>query len=422
MVDPTILAIGAVTFLLVLVLILRNGAKEEPQKPSKKDKKQKQLQAKQQKPKKGRTALKKNERGGIPSEWQVVVDSAARDASEVLEFLKGKDPNEIAKQQGAATKPVSKKKGSNKKTKDEVQSSEDSATDDGSFEGFEEVKKKAPAEKKKKKKEKKQEEAKEHSKPYFKLLNPDGTPMKDEKPKRGEKKSRKSDGDAPQAEGPQKEGEKREKKSKSDGEKREPRERKEGEAERKREPKPPREPREPREPKPPREPREPRAPREPRDDRRPVTSPPNVAHGEQADIDEILNTITMDYNQKPKKQPTPASTTPRESTVFSKIERKLVKKILGYLSVRDLLAVSAVNHHLYATAHVDELWRSLCLRDLAIKHKDHKHRFFRLLYIEEYRKKGRKTKKDDATIPQGEEKDTKVKKNEQASKEVVVEE
>lgn len=409
MVDPTILAIGAVTFLVVLILILRNGAKEEPKKPSKQDKKQKQLQAKQQKPKKGRSALKKSERAGIPSEWQVVVDSAAKDASEVLEFLKGKDPNEIAKQQGTATKTPTKKKGSNKKNKAEVHSSEDSATDDGSYEGFEEVKKKAPTEKKKKKKEKekKQDEAKEHSKPYFKPLNPDGTPVKDEKGGKRERKARKSEGgDAPQPEGQQKEGEKREKRVKAEGEKREPRERKEGEgSEKKREPRPPREPRE---------------PKEPREERRPVTSAPNVKQEEQAGIDEILNTITQDFNHKDKPKKNPSV---RQPTVFSKIERTLVKRILGFLSARDLVALSAVNHHFLAAARNNSLWQDLCTRDFGLKANNFRQGGFRNLYRVEYvkRKPARKTKKDDATAPQGEEKDTKGKKNEQASKEVVQE-
>jgi hypothetical protein len=387
MVDPTFLAIGAVTFLVVLILILRNGAKEEPKKPSKKDKKQKQLQAKQQKPKKGRNALKKSERAGIPSEWHVVGDSAAKDASEVLEFLKGKDPNEIAKQQQVATKTPTKKKGSNKKTKDEVQSSEDSATDDGSYEGFEEVKKKVPATDKKKKKkeerkEKKQEGSKDNSKPYFKAEE-----KKDEKGKR-ERKPRKSEGEGP--EGLQKDGERRER--------REPRERKEGEGERKREPRPPKEPREPR-----------------AEPLRPVTSAPNVKYEEQAGIDEILNTITQDY--KPKKQ-----SAARQPSIFSKIERRVVKKILGYLTARDLVSLSTVNHHFLAAARNDELWKRLCVKDFGINEKDHRRGGFRSLYRSEFLgKKTHKPKKDGAAIPRGEEKDTKGKKNEQASKEVVKE-
>jgi len=396
MVDPTFLAIGAVTFLVVLILILRNGAKEEPKKPSKKDKKQQQLQAKQVKPKKGRSALKKNERAGLPSEWHVVGDSAAKDASEVLEFLKGKDPNEIAKQQGVATKAPTKKKGSNKKAKDEVHSSEDSATDDGSYEGFEEVKKKAPTDKKKKKKEKK-EETKEHvSKPYFRLLNPDGTPVKDEKSKR-EKKPRKSEGDVPQAEGPQKEGEKREKRPKPDGEKREPRERKEGEPEKNRD----------------RPPREPREPREPKEQRRPVTSAPNVLQEEQKGLDEILSAITLDFQQKPapkkttpppkkttpppkKTTPPPKKSTPRETSIFSKLDRTTILKILAFLSLRDVCAVACVNLQLRSATRA-------------------------YLPYKELVKKKRKTKPGDATAPQGEEKDAKGKKNEQASKEVVQE-
>jgi len=406
MVDPTFLAIGAVTFLVVLILILRNGAKEEPKKASKKgDKKQSQkpVQTKQQqKPKKGRSALKKGERTGIPSEWQVVVDSAAKDASEVLEFLKGKDPTEIAKQQAVSTKQPPKKKASTKKTKDEVQSSEDSATDDGSHEGFEQVKKRAPADKKKKKKEKKQEETKnESSKPYFRPLNADGTPVKDEKPKKGERKPREpririeGDSEAPQAEGKPKEGDKRERKPRSDGEQ-QSRERKEGgDNDRNREP------------------REPRPPREPREERRPVTSAPNVKHEEISSLDELLGAITKDY--KPKIKST------RIDSKFSRFERKDLLKILGLLAARDLVALSAVNHHFLFLARNEDLWKVLCTKDFGIKDKQ-THKTFRLAYRAEYlRRKGRKTKKDDATAPRGEEKDSKAKKNEQLSKEVVQE-
>jgi len=398
MVDQAFLAIGAVTFLVVLILILRNGANQEPQKLSKKDKqKQKPVQPKVQKPKKGRSALKKNERSGIVSEWQVVQDSAAKDAHEVLEFLKGKDPSEIAKQQAAAAKQPTKKKG--KKTKDEAQSSEDSATDDGSLEGFEKVKKreKTPADdKKKKKKEKKQEEAKDkdQSKPYFRLLNPDGTPVKDEKAaKKGQRKGnevRINSGDEAQGEKKARpEGEKREKKPRLDGEKREPRERKEGEPERK--------------------PREPRPPREPKEERRPITSPPNVKY-EEADLNDILNNITKDYKPKAKAVRVPSE--------FSRIERKIILKILGKLEARDLVALSGVNHHFLAVSRFDALWKSLLLRDFGLKDQG-KHKNFRATYRAEFNRKrsaSRRGKKDEAAVPQGEEKDTKGKK-ERASKE-----
>jgi len=408
MVDPTFLVIGAATFFIVLILILRSGAKEEPLKPtlSKKDKqKQKQQLAKQQKPKKGvRGALKKNERSGIASEWQVV-DSASKDATEVLEFLKGKDPNELAKQQAGGTKQGAKKKG--KKAKEEVQSSEDSATDDGSLEGFEQVKKKAPADKKKKKKEKKQEEVKEAvPKPYFRLLNPDGTPIKDEKPKKGERKGRgdgerrepripREGGDA-EGQGERKgrpEGEKRERRPRPEGEQREPRERKDGEEERK--------------------PREPRPPKEPREVRRPITSPPNVKY-EEADLNDILNSITQDY--KPK--------TSRASSIFSKIERTILVKILSKLEARDLVALSRVNHHLMILARKDSLWKDLLFRDFGVKDFV-KYKTPRAAYKVEHKKKYNKGgKKDETAVPQGEEKDAKAKnqKKAQGSKEEVAQE
>jgi len=380
----------------VLILILRNGANQQPQKLSKKDKqKQKQLQPKVQKPKKGRTALKKNERSGLVSEWQVVQDTTAKDAHEVLEFLKGKDVNEIAKQQAAAAKQPGKKKG--KKTKDEAQSSEDSATDDAPLEGFEKVKKreKTPADdKKKKKKEKKQEEAKDkdQAKPYFRPLNADGTPVKDEKAaKKGQRKpyeGRINSGDEAQGERKVRpDGEKREKKPRPEGEKREPRERKEGEPERK--------------------PREPRPPREPKEERRPITSPPNVKY-EEADLNDILNNITKDY--KPKAARVPSD--------FSRIERKIVLKILRKLEARDLVALSRVNRHFLAISRYDPLWKTVLFRDFGLKDQLPR-KNFRGTYRAVFGNKenaSRKGKKDEAAVPQGEEKDTKGK-NEQSSKE-----
>jgi len=403
MVEPTVLAIGAVAFLLVLILILRNAASEEPiQKGAKKDKqKLKQLQSKQQKPKKGRSALKKNERAGITSEWQVVGDSSARDAHEMLEFLKGKDPNEIAKQQAASTKQPTKKKG--KKAKEEVQSSEDSATDDGGvLEGFEEVKKKEKAptnDKKKKKKEKKPEEIKDQSKPYFRLLNPDGTPVKDEKQQKG-RKGRINSGDEAQGERkprePRPEGEKRERKPKPEGEKREPRERKEGD--------------EPRE----RKPREPRPPREPREERRPVTSPPNVTSYVEADLNELLNAITKDY--KPKKKEI------RFDSQFSPIPRHLILRILGKLEARDLVALSRVNHYFKGVSRNDSLWKTLCLRDFGLKEKDQTKKISWRTYKNEFSKKrNRRSKKEEAAVPQGEEKDTKGKQKPSKEEEVTPE-
>jgi len=401
MVDPTFLAIGAVAFFVVLIIILRSSVKEEPQKPSKKDR-QKQKQAQQPKDKKvkkgARGALKKNERSAIVSEWQVLPDSAAKDASEVLEFLKGKDPSELAKQQtGATSKQAAKKKG--KKAKEEVQSSDDSASEDVPLEGFEQVKKKTGTDnKKKKKKEKKEEEVKQAPapKPYFRPLNPDGTPVKEEKPKKGERKPRiQREGDA-EGQGerkPRAEGERRERKPRPEGEQRE---RMEGDNERK--------------------PREPRPPREPREPRRPITSPPNVKY-EEANIDDILNAITQDFKaNKPKHN--------RHPSLFSKIERSIVLKICAKLEARDLGRLSRVNHYFMNVTRKDSLWKDLLARDFGIREFG-KHKSFRKAYIVEYNKKhGRKGKKDEAAVPQGEEKDNKGKNNKkgQSTKEEVAQE
>lgn len=406
MVDPTFLAIGAVVFFVVLIIILRSSAKEEPQKPSKKDRqKQKQTQQpKDKKVKKGsRGALKKNERSGIVSEWQVLPDSTSKDASEVLEFLKGKDPAELARQQtGTTSKQASKKKG--KKAKEEAQSSDDSASEDVSLEGFEQVKKKPVGDKKNKnKKDKKQDEVKQAPapKPYFRPLNPDGTPVKEEKPKKGERKPRiQREGDI-EGQGerkPRPEGEKRERKPRPEGEQRE---RKEGDNERK-----------------PREPRPPREPREQKEPRRPITSPPNVKY-EEANLDDLLNAITQDYKAekaKPKVN--------RHPSPFSKIERSIVLKICAKLGARDLARLSRVNHYFMNVTRKDSLWKDLLARDFGIREFG-KHRSFRKAYVAEYNKKhGRKGKKDEAAVPQGEEKDNKGKNNKkaQSSKEEVAQE
>jgi len=94
-----------------------------------------------------------------------------------------------------------------------------------------------------------------------------------------------------------------------------------------------------------------------------------------------------------------------------------VKRILSSLAARDLVAVSAVNHHLSAASRNDDLWRRLCFRDFGVKDKDFKNKTFKAVYKAEHqKKKPRKTKKDDATAPQGEEKDTKGKQEEKDTK------
>jgi len=389
MVDSTFLAIGAAVFVAILIFILRNNAKEEPQKPSRRDR-QKQ-QPKQQplpKEKKPKKAPRKGTKNATPSEWDVV-DNAKEDAKEMLEFLKGKDPSELAKANKASAPKqaaVNKKKQA-KKAKEEASSSDDSASEGVTQDGFEQVKKKVVTDKKKTKKDKKVDEGKQAptpvAKPYFRALNPDGTPVKEEKPQKGERRPRR-EGDAPfQGERkPRVEGEIRERKPRPEGEQRE---RKEGDNDKPREPRPPRE------------------PREPKEARRPITSPPNVKY-EEADMDDILDSITQVYKPKPK--------IARVSSVFSKFERDLVLKICAKLEARDLARLSRVNHYFLGVARKESLWRELLVRDFALK-DTFKLKSCRQAYKAEYKKKHKKPKAD-AAVPQGEQKDTKPKNTKKA--------
>jgi len=372
MVEPTFLAISAVVFFIILVLILRNGASEE-KKPSKKDRKSKPVPQKI-KQKKPRTSLKKSDRPVEPTEWEV--EGAGRDAQDVLEFLKGKDPSELAKQHGQGTKQ-GKKKG--KKAKEEALESDESGGDSvASDEGFEEVKKKVVIDKKKKKKEpkKKVEEPanKDKSKkPYFKPLKPEeGGPEVKEEQRKGKRERRipvegAEEGAAERRGRP--EGERGERKPRPEGERRERKPRPEGELE--------------------------------RPIRRPVTSPPNVKY-EEADLNDILNSITQDYQSKPQARRIPS--------VFSKIPRTVVVKIISKLEARDLISLSEVNHYFVGVARKNSFWKDLYSRDFGLKDTG-KERNFRAAYRAEYKKRKnmRKSKEQGVGAPQGEEKDTKPK-------------
>jgi len=369
MVEPTFLAISAVVFFLILVLILRSGASGE-HKPPKKDRKSKPVPQKI-KQKKPRTSLKKGDRPVEPTEWEV--EGAGRDAQDVLEFLKGKDPNELAKQHGQGTKQGKKKA---KKAREEALESDESGGDSvASDEGFEEVKKKVVIDKKKKKKDnkKKVEEPKEKAKkPYFKPLKPEeGGPEVKEEQRKGKRERRSpvegaEEGAAERRGRP--EGEKRERKPRPEGERRERKPRLEGECE--------------------------------RSTRRPIiTSPPNVKY-EEADLNDILNSITQDFQSKPQARRIPS--------VFSKIPRSVVVKIISKLGVRDLISLSEVNHYFMGIARNNSFWKDLYLRDFGLRDPGAKN--LRHAYITEYKKrKIRKSKEEGAGAPQGEEKDTKPK-------------
>jgi len=115
---------------------------------------------------------------------------------------------------------------------------------------------------------------------------------------------------------------------------------------------------------------------------------------EQADLDDILNSITQDF--KPVR---------RVSTVFSRIPRQLIVKILDKLGARDLAALSAVNRYFKNAARKEKLWKDLLLRDFGTRDTGND-RSFRNAYQVEYKKrKNPRKNKDESAAPQGEERD-----------------
>jgi len=398
MVEPTFLVGLAVVFLFILVIILRSSSSDSVEK---KEKIKKQPAVKEKKQNKGpkRNSLKKDKRPAEVKEW-TGIDTAARDAQEMLEFLKGKDPAELAKHQNNQTKQQDKKKLQGKKAKsEESQSSEDSANEVVNEEGFSVItnkKPKSPNEKKKKPKkdgEKKEKGDKKNQSKVFYKDDADKTEQKNENKKNRSQRKPRSEGenaDAGTERRKKPEGEeqpKRERKERSDGEKRERKERPEGERrERKRERS---------------EGEEGERPKRQQQQRKaPPTVPPNVKY-EQADLDDILNSITQDYKPKPKVH--------RVASVFSKIPRNIILTIFSKLEARNLLALSEVNHYFIVITRTDFLWKDLLLEDFAVRDLG-KYRNFRAAYRGEYKKRKLAAKKKKAQevkdIPQDDAKDT----------------
>jgi hypothetical protein len=377
MVEPTFLVFLAVAFLLGLVLILRSTP--APDNDKKKDKEKKPRGTPKKAPNKGpqKNSLKKDKRPVEVKEW-TGVDSPARDAQEMLEFLKGKDPVELAKQHNQGKPGKKKQQQQAKKPKAEDSASEDSASDIAAEDGFLVISKKTVEKKKKQKKDDKKTEDKEGSKaskkkkPFFKpapLAEGEAPPEEEKKPKRerkpfGDKVSSEGESRRERPEGERKERPEGERKERPEGERRE---RPEGEKRERRE----------------------RPDGERRPQRKPLpTVAPNVKY-EEADLTDILDSITQDY--KPKLQVN------RISTIFSKIPRKIVLSILSKLEVYDLVALSSVNHYFSGVARNESLWRDIVLRDFGIRETG-KFRNFRAAYKAEYKKRkaAKKQKKDSA--------------------------
>jgi len=296
------------------------------------------------------------------AEW-VGVDTAAKDAQDMLEFLKGKDPKEISKALKAQQAPVKKAKApvqapvqQNKKGKNQKQEvqSEDSSSDVDQ-DGFAVIQKKAPKQKKDKKKNNKEEEPKKNQersprvKSFFKGEEEE---KKKERAARAQEKKERP------------EGEKRERKE------RPPREKKaEGEENPQSEQsdRPPREKRE----------RKERPEGEQKEKEKRVIVAPSVPKHETADIDDILASFTKDFKSKQ-----------RESSLFSKIPRNIVvDKILPYLNAKELLYLSRVNQYFKSATKKESLWKALYVKEFGSENIAGIRSFKR-----EYRK--RKTGKD----------------------------
>jgi len=234
-----------------------------------------------------------------------------------------------------------------------------------SDEGFEEVKKNEPKKKKNdKKKEKKVEDQKEKAKkPFFKPLRPEEGGPPAEEQRKGRRERKPANEGAQSAEGgaerrPRPEGERPERKPRPEGERRKP-----------------------------------RSDGEEKPVRKPITSPPNVKY-EQADLNDILNSITKDFKAKT-----------RFDSIFSNFPRQVVTKILFKLNARDLVKLSEVNHYFLGITRKDSLWRDLLARDFGVR--DGKIKNYRRAYQKEYKK--RHPRKEEGGAPQGEEKDKKAK-------------
>jgi len=128
----------------------------------------------------------------------------------------------------------------------------------------------------------------------------------------------------------------------------------------------------PRQQRPKREPREPREPRE----APPPPPRPVGGHFETASLDDMLSAISTHYGPKPKQN-------------FAKLPPPVLFKLMRYLSVRDIVALSRVNHFLSKTSRDDRMWRNFCEKDFAMKFSNKnptKQKKFKNIYRDEYLK------------------------------------
>lgn len=120
-----------------------------------------------------------------------------------------------------------------------------------------------------------------------------------------------------------------------------------------------------------------REPREPREPREAPPPPPRPAGGnfEVSSLDDMLSAISTHYGPKPKQN-------------FAKLPQPVLFRLLRLLKVRDIIALSQVNHFLSKVSRDDKLWKNFCEKDFAIKVPKNQptKKKFRNVYKEEYLK------------------------------------
>lgn len=352
MVDTAFLAIGGFVFLLLLVVILYSAAPaEEREKPARVNKASKGK--KKPVPKKG--AKKDGVKKAAPStvkEVFIVGESRVKEEDRnMLEFLKGRDPKEIARVLQRENKQA-RKKDAKPVVAAVAEVHEEEEEDDEDFAVIQRKTQEKPKKEAKVEKEGKKKKEKPKSSSFF----------KEEKKPVDPKAPRRQRRDAPPTEGEAVEGEAKDEKGKPEGERpprreRAPRLNADGEVEERR-------------------PRgdnvERRAPR------KPIAVPTVSLSNVELDVNSFMDFITADEERKA-----------REASKFSILERRTVLQILGYLSVGQLLSLSRVNKYFNNICKAQSLWQSLAAEHFNLKSLG-KNRLWIQAYKSEYKRRNKK--------------------------------
>lgn len=336
MVEPAFLVVGAIVFCLILVVILKSGGgsdKPERSKGPRSKKGGKKGAAAPKSAKKGNKAGpgKKTSPAAGSSEIFTVGEARSKEEDrQMLDFLRGRDANLLAKQARKEQKQKQKKKKKIQEEEEEEDFGETVRSSDEDNTDFVVIKKKVQ-----KKKEGEQEEKKQKKKKKFFKDEPEE--QKPEGKNRRQQRRVEQQAQAPTAE-------EKEKPLRSEGE---DRERKEGKGEERERRYPP---------------------------RKPLPAPTgnlNIA----PDVGRILDMITAEEMTKS-----------RYHSKFSQLERRTVLAILSLLNASDLVALSRVNRYFNKICKTDSLWEVLVRRDFGVQSLG-KYRTWRAAYKVEFKKR-----------------------------------